>query len=221
MDLCRRDPDDIRYLLTWTAPPDLHRFRNLEILFSIGAGIDQFKPQTLPPNVKLVRMVEDGIVRMMQEYVTLAVLALHRTCRPISTSRPGPPGSRFRCAKRPSAGSACWASACSPQAVLERLKPFGFPLSGLEPLGATDRGCRLPSRRWTAHAISGAYRHPDLPAAADGRDAGCWTPTLFAKLPAGAALVHVGRGAQLDHHALIAALDARASLGRRHRRYRT
>ena len=31
---------------------------------------------------------------------------------------------------------------------------------------------------------------------------------VFASLPAGAALIHVGRGAQLDHDALIAALDA-------------
>ncbi len=31
---------------------------------------------------------------------------------------------------------------------------------------------------------------------------------LFAKLPKGAALVHTGRGPQLDHEALVAALDS-------------
>jgi glyoxylate/hydroxypyruvate reductase A len=31
---------------------------------------------------------------------------------------------------------------------------------------------------------------------------------LFSKLPAGAALVHVGRGPQLDHEALLAGLDS-------------
>ncbi|TIO37879.1 MAG: glyoxylate/hydroxypyruvate reductase A, partial [Mesorhizobium sp.] len=31
---------------------------------------------------------------------------------------------------------------------------------------------------------------------------------LFAKLPDGAALVHTGRGPQLDHEALVAALDS-------------
>ncbi|NEJ11308.1 glyoxylate/hydroxypyruvate reductase A, partial [Rhizobium leguminosarum] len=25
MDISERNPDDIRYILTWTAPPDLHR----------------------------------------------------------------------------------------------------------------------------------------------------------------------------------------------------
>lgn len=34
------DTAEIRNLITWTAPENLHRFSNLEILFSIGAAID-------------------------------------------------------------------------------------------------------------------------------------------------------------------------------------
>ena len=73
------DAHDVRYLAAWVPPADLGtQFPNLELLFSTGAGVDQFDFAALPPQLTVVRMVEPGIVQGMVEYVTHAVLELHR-----------------------------------------------------------------------------------------------------------------------------------------------
>jgi len=73
------DPAQVRFLAAWEPPPDLaERFPNLQVLFSSGAGVDQFDFEALPPDLPVVRMVEPGIVCGMVEYVTHAVLGLHR-----------------------------------------------------------------------------------------------------------------------------------------------
>lgn len=208
MDPATVDPDSVRYLMTWTLPKELERYRNLEVLFSTGAGIDQFPPNLLPPKAQLVRMVETGLTRMMQEFVTMAVLALHRDI-------PAYLEQQSRRDWRPLPLRPAWERRVGVMGlgemgagVLEALRPFGFSLRGWS-----------RSLRETEDMLCFAGQE-ELPAFLSGCDIlvcllpltdqtrGILSAEAFAALPKGAGLVQAGRGGHADQQALLDALNS-------------
>lgn len=73
------DPQAIRYLAAWDPSRELiGSLPNLEVVFSIGAGVDQFDLSRIPASIPLVRMIDPGLTHGMVEYCLWAALTLHR-----------------------------------------------------------------------------------------------------------------------------------------------
>jgi len=74
--------ENIRYALVWKPPEGmLASLPNLEVIFSIGAGVDHVLGQSGLPDVPLVRFVDPNLTMRMGEYVCLQVLMHHRRVR--------------------------------------------------------------------------------------------------------------------------------------------
>ena len=201
------DPARVRYLAAWAPPGDLHAYSSLEVLFSVGAGIDQFDLEALPARLPLVRMVEPGIVGGMVEYVTLAVLSIHREWQAYAAQQQAEVWRALRVRPASSRRVGVLGLGVLPRAVLCQLRSLGFPCAAWSRTQHDVDGVDCYAG---AAALPGFLSRCDilvclLPLTEETR--GILDRALFDRLPADAALVHVGRGAHLVQDDLLAALD--------------
>jgi glyoxylate/hydroxypyruvate reductase A len=201
--------DHIEYLIAWQAPREfIASLPRLKVLFSSGAGVDHVDFTAVPPHVPLVRMVEPGIINGMVEYVSLAVLALHRDffdyvaqkAARSWTSIEVPPASARTIGVMGLGSLGC--------AVLERLASYGFRLRGWN---------RSPRAIAGADTFAGVEQLWPFLGGCDvlvcllpltPETKGILDRELFAALPEGASLINVGRGSHLVDADLLAALDS-------------
>jgi glyoxylate/hydroxypyruvate reductase A len=73
------DPSEVDLAFAWrTRPGDLARYPNLQVVFSLGAGVDGLLGDpAFPRRVPLVRMVDPNLGVLMTEYVLATVLRHH------------------------------------------------------------------------------------------------------------------------------------------------
>ncbi|MEH6692144.1 MAG: glyoxylate/hydroxypyruvate reductase A [Pseudorhizobium pelagicum] len=202
------EKQDVRHLLTWKIPENLAECVNLEIIFSVGAGVDQFVATGVPEGVTLVRLIDPGLTAMMQEYVAMAVLSLHRDLPAYVAQQE----------------QAVWKQVSLPPPARERrVGVMGLGELGKGALAALGNfGFQLSGWARSPHQIAGVdcFHGEDglqrflpsvdilvclLPLTNETR--GILNKDLFDRLPNGASLVHAGRGQHLQHDDLLSALE--------------
>lgn len=73
------DLADIRYALAWAAEPGaLSKLPNLELIISVGAGVDHLLSDPDLPDLPIVRFVDPDLTGRMSQYIVLQVMSHHR-----------------------------------------------------------------------------------------------------------------------------------------------
>jgi glyoxylate/hydroxypyruvate reductase A len=202
------DPAQVRYLAAWTMPADLvQALPNLEVLFCVGAGIDQLDLSQVPASVPVVRMVEPGLVGGMVEFATLAVLALHRDWLAYAAQQ------RERKWRALPVGLAAkrrvgvMGLGVLGQAVLEKLRGFGFPCAGWNRTRRELEGVESFAGPESLPAFLGRTDILVCLLPLTEATRGILDRSVFEAMPRGSALVSLGRGGQLVQDGLLRALD--------------
>jgi glyoxylate/hydroxypyruvate reductase A len=203
------DPEAVTYIVGWKPIPDLAaRFPALKVMFSSGAGVDQFAPHMIPDSVSLVRMIEPGIAATMAEYVTLATLLLHRNFKAYANQQAEGRWEQIRVYPATARTVGVMGLGNLGQAALTQLGHLGFKLRGWNRSPRALDGVEC----FTGPAELGSFLSGCdilicmLPLTDETR--GILSASLFVQLPQGAGLINVGRGAHLVEPDLLAALES-------------
>jgi glyoxylate/hydroxypyruvate reductase A len=202
------DPRQVRYLAAWQPPDDIAaRFPNLEVLFSTGAGTDHFDLSAIPATLPVVRMVESGIIAGMVEYVSLAVLSIHRDWRTYLEQQRNAHWQAHRVYPAAARRVGVLGLGMLGRAVLERLSGFGFDCAGWSrsPQRIEGVACHAGPEQLQEFLMRTDILICLLPLTDSTR--GILSKPLFDQLPRGAALVNVGRGGHLVQQDLLQALE--------------
>jgi glyoxylate/hydroxypyruvate reductase A len=203
------DPSEITMALVWLPPPGLLQgLPNLQAIFSLAAGVDAMLAQPDLPDVPLCRLIDRSLTTTMSEFVLANVLYYHRDFDRFALQQaaarwelilPEPPASR-------TVGIMGLGELGSDAARL--LQAHGFKVRGWSRSERRLDGIETFAGEGGLEAFLGGcdYLVSLLPLTAETE--GLLDARLFARLPRGAVLIHVGRGRQLVPEDLIEALDS-------------
>jgi len=188
---------------------ELSRYKNLGIIFSLSAGIDNVLNEQELAGIPIVRLITKEMVGLMQEYVCYFALKLHRNFYNIENNQKRKIWEWFP-PQRPT-------STCN--VTVLGLGEIGLPVAtALSGLGFNTTGWSRSQKKVndinTTYGTEGLYKELPttnmlvnvLPLTSETK--GLLNASLFKKLPPGANVINVGRGDCIIESDLIEALDS-------------
>ena len=203
-----QDKASIRYLAAWNPSADLFaQLPALEVLFSIGAGVDQFNLAAVPAHIRIVRMIEPGIIAGMVEYATMAALTLHRNLIDYGLAQREGRWAPIKLVPASERRIGVMGLGSLGQAVLQSLRSFGFPLSGWSRSAHSIENvdCYAGEEELDRFLTDCDILICLLPLTDETRGILC--RKTLSRLPQGAALINAARGGHLVEQDLLSLLD--------------
>lgn len=200
------DPVQVQDIFTWTPMPDWTVYPNLRTVYSVSAGVDQFTD--LPPQVRLIRMVDPKNTLRVKEFVLSACFACLREYPAYAHQQV-----RREWAPRPAAFIGDTSVGILGLGEIGKVTAASLANVGFEVHGwarhlyqIEDLHCHVGQ-----DGLSDMMRSVDivvclLPLTPETR--GILNADLFNRMRSGASLVHVGRGAHCNIADLRQALSS-------------
>ncbi len=207
-------PNDIRYALAWGPPAgELAKLPNLELIVSVGAGVDHLMKDPALPNVPVVRFVDEDLTGRMVSFVAANVLYHHRR---MSELRDQQRAAKWQYLPEPAAHDltvGIMGLGVLGQACAKALASLGYKLNGWTRAERKVSGvvCFAGSEGLDAFLAATDILVVLLPLTPDTR--GIITSKLLAKLRRpkllpGPVLINAGRGGLQIEDDILACLDA-------------
>ncbi|MFP7673456.1 2-hydroxyacid dehydrogenase [Marivita sp. S0852] len=205
-----KDRAAVKHAVVWRPRPgDLATFPHLEVIVSIGAGIDHvLADPELPADVPIIRTVGDDLTQRMREYVALHVLRHHRDMPRQLQAQAEKDWHAIVVPVAPNRTVGVMGLGNLGAAAAETLSGLGFATRGWSKSEKTIQGVETYAGAGTLDAfLSGCEILVNLLPLTDATT-GILKADLFGKLAPGACVINCARGGHLVDDDLLAALKS-------------
>ncbi len=204
------DPKEINCALLWAPPAELFAsLENLEVIFSIGAGVDSLlRCPGLPTGVPIVRMVEPQLTAGMVEYCLFNVLRFHRLIHLFERQQRAKHWEELTQRPAPDVTVGIMGLGKLGEALARQLKTLNYRLIGYRRSAVEIEGVEIFHGADQVKTFLGRAEILVLLMPATQETRHILNEETLAYLPAGAFVINAGRGDLIDEPALLRALDS-------------